>query len=242
MDNNNLSIDCQLIDGIKLHPSQLHSQYLQVIDHKLREKLEGKCSKWGYIMYNSIRNIQLDDGFVEEQTTCGYINCNVRFQAYVVNPTPKSLVKCEVFQKAQKNIIEAVAGKWHPDGFEYVIRCYINPMLTMKHNDNINTVKVNDTIIVKILNSTFKNEKDHIQCVGLLHKKSAENDNINEVITEAPRTTSSYKLGQDMISNNIEEEEEEEDEKEDEKVDEDEEDEDIEEEEAPMSDDEDEKV
>lgn len=204
MDNSKLSIDCKLTEKVKLHPSELHSKHLYVIDSKLRQKLEGKCTKWGYIMYNSIRDVEIDNGFIEEQTTSGFVNFYCRFKAYVVNPTQGALLKCEVTQKAPKNIIEAISGKWHPDGFETVIYMYLTQMVTMEHYDNVSSIQVGDTIIVEILDSTFKYEKDHIQCLGRLFKKFGNNDKDNSLlqnITSKPRSTEQNTFESNITTN-----------------------------------------
>jgi DNA-directed RNA polymerase subunit E'/Rpb7 len=67
-----------LQDKIKLEPKSLHKKFRDDILKKLKEKVENKCSKHGYILKDSVVLYKVSTGCVDMFTINGYILFDVQ--------------------------------------------------------------------------------------------------------------------------------------------------------------------
>ena len=71
-----------LVREISIPIVKIGSNIKNIIKAKLVNKLEGKCSKEGYIKNGSIEILTYSSGVLE----CGFVNFNVSFECLVCNP------------------------------------------------------------------------------------------------------------------------------------------------------------
>lgn len=223
-----------LTDVIKISPKLLQKTVKNTITEKLKEKVEGKCTKHGYIKNDSIEIFKITPGKIETISLNGYIQYSIQFYADVCNPLIGSLVKCTV-KNINKFGILAVAGIQTDTGFINVMHIII-----AKNSVNINSdidlekLNIGDDIIVEILGKKYELNDDKISVVGKVvkdiessKKKKKEMDTI--FVDDDDEADDIAEEGEDDEEEEEEDdkdEEEEEDEDEDEDEDEEEEDDD----------------
>lgn len=86
-----------LTERIKLHAKVVCSKsYKDEVFQKLKDKLEGKCSRFGYIKQDSIKILSVERGVVDVLALNGTVVYTVNFTAELCNPLVGSVVKAKV--------------------------------------------------------------------------------------------------------------------------------------------------
>lgn len=88
-----LCIRSLLTEKIKLEPVYLTQNFRDEILNRLKQKVEGICSKHGYIRKGSIQLHKITPGCIEILSLNGNINYNVTFHADVCNPLIGTIIK-----------------------------------------------------------------------------------------------------------------------------------------------------
>lgn len=88
-----LCIRSLLTEKIKLEPVYLTQNFKNEILNRLKLKIEGVCSKHGYIRKGSIELYKITPGCIEILSLNGNINYNVAFYADVCNPLVGNIIK-----------------------------------------------------------------------------------------------------------------------------------------------------
>lgn len=88
-----LCIRSLLTEKIKLEPVYLTQNFRNEILNRLKQKVEGICSKHGYIRKGSIELHKITPGCIEILSLNGNINYNVAFYADVCNPLIGTIIK-----------------------------------------------------------------------------------------------------------------------------------------------------
>lgn len=85
--------------SVQLTPAELHSEFVSVIQRKLRKNLEGVCSRYGYIRPNSIEILRRSAGQFVKQHFNGHIRFELVCKAEVCNPAHGMVLKAYVRNK-----------------------------------------------------------------------------------------------------------------------------------------------
>lgn len=88
-----LCIRSLLTEKIKLEPVYLTKNFRNEILNRLKQKVEGICSKHGYVRKGSIEIHKITPGCIEILSLNGNINYNVAFYADVCNPLIGTIIK-----------------------------------------------------------------------------------------------------------------------------------------------------
>ena len=200
-----------LSDNIKVNPKLLTKTIHNTLLEKLREKLEGRCTKHGYIKKGSIEIYKTSPGKIEQVGLNGNTLYTIHFYADVCNPLVGSLVKCSV-SSINKFGILAIAG--YNDETEYisVIKIIIaKDSNTIVSEVDLDSVKLQDEILVEILGQKYELNDDKISAIGRVVKdasiaKKKKNDD-NDIFLDDDED-----VNDDIIENEDEEENDEENE------------------------------
>lgn len=159
-----------LNDHIKIHPKLIGKNTPTVTLEKLREKLEGKCSKHGYIKKDSIEIYKVSPGRIELVGLNGYAQYSIYFYAEVCNPLVGSIVKCTVANINKFGIL-AEAGFYSNSEFINVLEIIIaKNSVNIVSDIDLEKIQIGDEIIVEILGKKYELESTKISIVGRVIK------------------------------------------------------------------------
>ena len=85
-----------LTEKVRLSPDQLASDLRDVIFDIVRERNEGRCSRYGYIRPGSVRVLKVSAGRVRMVSLNGDVIFTVQFKADVCNPVVGTVVKAVI--------------------------------------------------------------------------------------------------------------------------------------------------
>lgn len=156
---------------VKVAPSNLNRNYKQYIFDKLKDKIEGVCSRHGFVKTGSITIKKIAPGTVELSTLSGYVCYRILFEALICNPMIGNIVKAEVTRinrfgvlAVSDSIIEIIIAK---------------NSINIQSEIDLDSVKVGDILNIEILGKKFELGEKKISVVGRVLK-----DDINPINSE----------------------------------------------------------
>lgn len=188
MDKNNdhIFIRMQLCEKIKLEPAFISSSYRNELLKRLKAKVEGICTKHGYIRPDSIEIYKVCSGRVELIGLNGSTVFDVYFWADVCNPLLGSILKCRVTNINKfgilveaGNIIEAIVAK---------------NSVSIQSDVDLEKIRIGDDVMIEVVGKKYElndkkisliarivKNKENIRSTSSVIKKSAyENDEEDE--------------------------------------------------------------
>jgi DNA-directed RNA polymerase subunit E'/Rpb7 len=178
-----------------------------VLEAKLKQRLEGKCSKHGFVVPDTVKILSRSMGALERGRFTGDILFHVQAEGTVINPPDGHILQGDIIRKNKMGLYVN-----YKDAIRVIIPRDVNI-----GNDEFESVEIGEVVRVEIKKSRFQVNDEYILSVGLFKGRSSKG---------------SKGLLATITANNEEEEEEEVEETED---DEEEEEEDAEEEEGKES-------
>lgn len=144
-----------LNDYVKIHPKSLNKNTKDVILNKLKQKVEGVCTKHGYIKKDSISIHKITPGRIELVGLNGYAQYNVYFYAEVCNPLVNSLIKCTVVNINKFGIL-AIAGFYSNSEFVNVLDVIITKnSVNIVSDVDLEKIAAKNEIIVEVLGKRY---------------------------------------------------------------------------------------
>jgi DNA-directed RNA polymerase subunit E'/Rpb7 len=147
-------------ESVSLTPKDLRSAIKNldtVLEGKLRSRLEGKCSRHGYVLSDSIRLLSRSMGTVDRGRFTGNILFHVQAEGKVLNPPDKTILDGEVIRKNKMGLYV---------NYRDAIRIII-PRDANIGKDEFELVELGETITVEIKKSRFQVNDEYILSVGL---------------------------------------------------------------------------
>ncbi len=222
-------------ETIKLEPKFLSSGFRNEILKRLKTKVEGICSKHGYIKHDSIEIYKITPGVVELISLAGNIVFDVYFYADICNPMIGSVLNASVSNINRFGIL-AEAGYFLKDEYVSILEIIIaKNSVNIQSDINLDDVKIGDEIKIEIIGKKFELGEKKISAIGRavkdktikkkvttqIEKEEEEDDDVDEEEEAEEEEDEEEAEGDKSII-----EEEEEDEEEEEEYDEEEEEED----------------
>lgn len=168
MDNNEIFMRVLLNDKIKLEPKYMSKNYKQELLRRLKDKVEGKCTRHGYIRKNSIEIYKVTPGIVELISLNGGIQYDIYFHAEVCNPMLGTIVKAKVMNINKFGIL-AEAGYNDPDTNEFlnILEIIIaKNSVNIVSDVNLNDIKIGNEVRVEIMGKKYELNDKQISIVG----------------------------------------------------------------------------
>jgi len=133
----------------------LGSNIRENIEQMLKEKMEGKCVKEGYIKPDSIRILSYSSGVIKDK----FVEFQVSFECLICRPVEGQRFKCIV-----KNITKAgIRAETNEEPSPVVV------FIARDHHHNVQTfhnLKENDTINVRVIGIRYELNDKYISVIA----------------------------------------------------------------------------
>jgi DNA-directed RNA polymerase subunit E'/Rpb7 len=165
-----------ITEKVKLDPKNFHAGYKEHINTTLKGKVEGKCSRHGYIKKDSLEILHLGLGEVEQHTFRGYVNFNVKCKVELCNPVVGSVILGKVQNINSFGILclcgytEMVSGvAQHINVLEVIIP---KQSIAIKSEVELDKVRIGDEVRIEISGKKFELNDTKISAIGKIVKIS----------------------------------------------------------------------
>ena len=166
-----------LKDAVLMKPHLLGSNYRDMIQQLMRQRVEGMCSRHGYIMPGSLSIHKVWPGRLEAVSLNGDVRFDIQYYANVCNPPVGTVLTARVVNTNKFGVL-AQAGILLPDGdFVPVVEIIVTktPMASVPGASEVDleALKAGDEINVEIMGKKFELNDDKISVIGRAVKKGA---------------------------------------------------------------------
>jgi len=171
-------------EKVSLSPKDMINEILSFDDiliRKMRKQIEGKCTKHGFLIPNSLTMLSRSYGYMEKGTFTGDFLYFIKAQGRVYNPPNGTVVEGDVVRKSKAGLYIIIENAVHV----MVVRdLHIG-------NKEFDMVDLGDRIRVEIKKSRFQINDPHILSIGqflttVQAAPSAEAPEVVEEIESAP--------------------------------------------------------
>ena len=128
-----------------------------ILEGKLRARLEGKCSRHGYVMSDSIQLLSRSLGTADRGRFTGNFLFHVQAEGKVLNPPDRTILEGEVIRKNKMGLYV---------NYKDAIRIIV-PRDANIGKDEFELVEIGEIISVEIKKSRFQVNDEYILSVGL---------------------------------------------------------------------------
>ena len=184
-----LFISTTIKSSLSIEPKDLNSTLNKKIIKRIKQDVEGKCIKNGYVRKNSVKLVKRSLG----QSLTSHFNGNVIFHVeYLVdlcNPLEGAIIECSVINSNKIGILAVING---------VEDSPLNILLAKQHhinNPEFEDLRDRDIIKIRVLGKRYEFGDSQITIIGLLESEYQKqyNETLNENDEEEPL---------DLMSNN----------------------------------------
>ena len=167
---NMLFVNTILHDFIKLRPREIGKNFRDVLTLKIKNANEGKCTRYGYVVPNSVQLLHHSCGKLDGASLNGDIVYEVEYQATVCNPAENSVVQARVVNVNRFGIL-AHGGQLPKDQFDGVVNILEiivakQAVSSLASDVDLNRVRIGDVVQVQILGKRFELNDTRITVVG----------------------------------------------------------------------------
>jgi DNA-directed RNA polymerase subunit E'/Rpb7 len=149
-------------EQVSLTPRDLRAEIKTIdslLEEKCKKRLEGHCSRHGFVMSDSVKILSRSMGLVERGRFTGNIIFHVQAEGSVLNPPDGIIIEGTVIRKNKMGLYVN-----YKDAVRVIIPRDINI-----GNDEFEAVEVGETVKVEIKKSRFQINDEYILSVGLFH-------------------------------------------------------------------------
>lgn len=154
-------------EQVPLTPKDMRQEITSIdtiLAQKLQAKLEGRCSRNGFVLPNTIKILSRSMGMVEKGRFTGNLLFHVQAEAQVLNPPDGLVVTGEVIRKNKMGVYV---------NYMDAIRIIVPRDLNIG-NEEFENVEVGESVKVEIKKSRFQVNDDYILSVGLFKGREEE--------------------------------------------------------------------
>jgi DNA-directed RNA polymerase subunit E'/Rpb7 len=138
-----------LVEKISISPKYQNKHLKESIAILLQNKVEGTCSKWGYIQPNSVEVTSISDGVLDTTAMNGSFIYEVRFKASVCNPPVGALVKCKVENINTYGISAVNMSRYR------VLEIIVPKDMNDDDEIDMNKIQIGSIIVIKVLRKKY---------------------------------------------------------------------------------------
>jgi DNA-directed RNA polymerase subunit E'/Rpb7 len=187
----NIFMRMLLTEKVKLEPSFLHKNYRDEVLRRLKLKVEGICSRHGYIRKDTIEIHKICIGRIELIGLNGNTEFDVMFYADICNPLLGSILRCKVSNINKFGILAEAEG---------VIEAIIAKNSVNIHSDiDLDKIRIGDDILIEVIGKKYELNDKKISLIGRAVK------DVNAVVKNTPISTIEKNSSKRIILDNEEE-------------------------------------
>lgn len=152
--------------SVQLTPAELDCKYQERIYEKLRNVYEGNCTKFGFILQNSIEIVKRSCGNFIKQNFNGAIRFDVICRGMTCNPQINSSVEAVV---KNKNLLGILAeSSMEIENEKVPILDIIIPIKSagIISDISIESLSIGDTILVEVMGKKYQMKDKKISIIG----------------------------------------------------------------------------
>lgn len=152
-------------EKVTLTPKDLRKEITSIdniLEQKLRTRLEGRCSRNGYVLPDGIKILSRSMGSIERGRFTGNLLFHIQAEGKVLNPPDGTILEGEVIRKNKMGLYVEYAK---------AIRIIIPRDINIG-NDEFESVEVGEMVEVEIKKSRFQVNDEYILSVGLFKSRS----------------------------------------------------------------------
>ena len=135
-----------------------------VLENKLKQRLEGKCSKHGFVVPDTVKILSRSMGSLERGRFTGDILFHVQAEGTVINPPDGHILQGDIIRKNKMGLYV---------NYKDAIRVII-PRDVHIGNDEFESVEIGEIVRVEIKKSRFQVNDEYILSVGLFKGRSSK--------------------------------------------------------------------
>lgn len=151
-------------ENIKLEPKFISSNFQTILKEKLINKVEGICTKHGFIKPNSIQIYKICPGLVELISLAGYVVYDVHFYADICNPLLGSIIKATVTNINRFGVLaEAGKNEFNKSVLEIIIA---KNSVNIQSEIDLEDCKIGDEIKIEIIRKKYELGDKKICAIG----------------------------------------------------------------------------
>lgn len=203
----NIFMRMLLSDKVKLEPAFLSKKYKDEVLRRLKIRLEGVCSRHGYIRPNSIELYKVCMGKVELVSLNGNVQYDVSFYADICNPLIGSVIKSKVMNVNKFGILAEAEGV-----VEIIIA---KNSVGIQSEVDLNKIRIGDEVYVEVVGKKFELNDKKIALIGRIVKDAKSVGQSSNLHTDDEEEEELQEGGENVDEENDEEEDEDKEESED---------------------------
>lgn len=135
-----------------------------VLEAKLKQRLEGRCSKHGFVIPDSIKLLSRSMGFLERGRFTGDLLFHVQAEGTVLNPPDGHILEGDIIRKNKMGLYVN-----HRDAIRVIVPRDVNI-----GNDEFESVEIGEIVRVEIKKSRFQVNDEYILSVGLFKGRTTK--------------------------------------------------------------------
>ena len=147
---------------ISLEPKYLKNNIDSVILKKLKDEVEGKCIKDGFVKQNSVKILKRSCGIAQMSSFNGNSLHHVLYSIDICNPLEGNIIEVQAININKMGILA---------GIPYEQQSPINIMLAKQHhieNESFDKIKVDDIFKIKVIGKRYEYGDTSISVIGIL--------------------------------------------------------------------------
>lgn len=159
--------------SIILEAKYINNKLDDFILKKVKDEIEGRCIKDGYVKPNSVKILKRSLGSTQQSHFTGTILYHLLLSIEICNPLQGAVIEAQVVNTSKMGILA---------GVPYEEVSPLNILLAREHhidNQDFLNLKQKDLIKIKIIGRRFEQGENHISIIGILHDSSLDKEESN---------------------------------------------------------------
>lgn len=154
--------------SITLEPKDLNNRIDDTLLKNLKNQLEGKCVKEGYVKEKSVKILNRSLGEGISSSFNGYVVYNIKYSMEICNPLEGALIEVQVLNSNKMGILA---------GIPYQSQSPLNIILAKQHhidNKQFEELKVDDIFKVNVVGKRYEYGDTQITIIAVLENVYSE--------------------------------------------------------------------
>lgn len=163
---------------IKLEPKFININFKKEIKNRLERKVEGVCTKHGYIKNNSIEIYKITPGLLELSTLSGNIIYTVYFYADICNPVIGSIIDANISNINRFGILAEAGYTINNTTYSILEIIIAKNSVNIQSEIDLELLKIGDKIKVELIGKKFELGEKKLLGIGRVIKDSSAKESV----------------------------------------------------------------